>query len=64
MALNELGFVEKFQASGEQLHLVVINALIHLLAIWMTIEALIVFFRPKEPEEAAQAAAEAAPAGS
>ncbi len=60
MALNELGFLHAFQDKGEQLHLVVVNALVHLLAIWMTIEALIVFFRPGEPEPAP----EPAPAGS
>jgi carbon starvation protein len=54
MVLNELSFVNK----GDWL-LVVANALVQVLAVWMTIEAIIVFFRGSPAEAPSPVAAEA-----
>ncbi|MFO8008312.1 MAG: carbon starvation protein A [Candidatus Brocadiia bacterium] len=60
VALNEINFIRDFQATGEKLHLIVINATVQLLAVWMTIEAFIAFFVGAEPEQAPEAVAEPA----
>ncbi len=60
VALNEVNFVRDFQATGEKLHLIIINATVQLLAVWMAIEAFIAFFTGARPAEGPDAVPEPA----